>query len=395
MSGQEKIYPMSYPHDVLRIINAMSFNKGRDVRIMGSMALRSQAYAADYDCFEVVKKTENSVEESQRKLVKEFQGIVRAVKKVPNCFITDIKAGSVEEWRVIPEKASIKGNKIVHLDINACRNKIVELENTGILTRAQADSYLEKLNYNMTPEQFVIIKKDIRPNIVRWTADDIERGYKNLKGGKQFTLEEAFTSPVITKLDLIGWVQGNRFAEFSMIYKFYHKGKPLNLHNDDVEQALKENILYYSLENNWFKVAKRMFSYSRFHDDEQMLRKITPLLNSDIGRLYVILSDIKTILMMLEQKANVSKSKIFFELDQIRGRFANIYTVKRFFHLEFQLLKLLESALSETNDNILENVALVQDLDNMANIISNIINESSGEEMKKLGLLPLPKRFQL
>jgi len=395
MDRQEKTFPINYPHDVLRIIDAMSFDKGRNVRVMGSMALRSQAYAADYDCYEVVNRDAEEEEDALKTLAKEFKQIVKKIHQVPTCFITDIKAGSVEEWRVIPDNAYIKGNKILNLDIPACRNKIEQLEKDGILSHETADSYLEKLNLRLTPAQFVIIKKDIRPNIVRWNAAEIEKGYKVLVDKRKFTLEQAFSTPVITKLDLIGWVQGFRFAEFSMIYKFVNKGKALNRHTDDVELALKESILYYSLQDQWFKVAKRMYSYARFHDDESMLRKLTPFLNSDIGRLYVILSDINTILLLLDQNAKVPKTKLYFALDQIRGRFSNVYTLPSFIKLEFKLIMLLESALNNLKEDNVENLGLAQDLNAMANTLSNIINNQAEFEMGKLGLFPIPKKFVL
>ena len=393
MNIPEKTYPLSYPHDVLRIISAMSFSKGRNVRVMGSLGLRSQLYAADYDCFEVVERSDPSDANVLSDFAKEFQSLVKDIQKIPNCIITDIKAGSVEEWRVLPEGISIQGNKILNLDIKKCRRKIEKLERNNILSQREADSYLEQLTESITPEQYVIVKKDIRPHIVRWNAEDVARGYKTLQDKRQFTLEEAFSSPVITKLDLIAWVQGNRFAEFSMIYKFVNQKRALNLHSENVEQALKESILYYSLSNRWFKVAKRMFSYARFHDDVKTLKLLTPFLNSDLGRLYVILSDIETILMMLDADQKVSKAKIFFELDQMRGRFANIYAIPNFLKIEFQVVKLLESALRSSNHSITDNIGLVQDLNNIARLILMILNNESEIELIKLGLLPLPKQF--
>ena len=393
MEHLEKRYPINYPHDVLKIISAMSMNRGRNVRIMGSMALRSQLYAADYDCYETVELYENTEKKALEFLSSEFPNIIKRIQSIPNCFITDIKAGSVKEWQVIPDNAKIENGKVINLNINKCRRKIEQLEKQGVLTQSETDSYLEKLTTNISPAQFVIIKKDIRPNIIRWTPADIEKGYKTLKDGRKYTLDHAFSSQVITKLDLIGWVQGNRFAEFSMIYKFVNRGKPLNLHSDDVEQALKENILYYSITGRWFKVAKRMFSYARFHDDELILKQLTPILNSNIGRLYVILSDIETILLMLDLGEKLPLSKIYFELDQLRGRFANIYSIPDFLDVEFHLINMLEDALKSIKTK--DYIGIVQDLNEIAIILLNIINDGAEQELINNKLLPLHKRFLL
>ena len=51
--GNVKEYPDNYPADAVRILDAMSFGKG--LVLLGSMSLRSQQYAGDYDGFEQVK----------------------------------------------------------------------------------------------------------------------------------------------------------------------------------------------------------------------------------------------------------------------------------------------------------------------------------------------------
>jgi hypothetical protein len=373
----------------------MSFNEGRDVKIMGSMSLRSQLYAADYDCFETVETFESSDKKVLKSLAQKFQKIVKDVLKIPNCFITDIKAGSVEEWRVLPDNIKIKNGKLINYNAQKFKAQVLKLEKEGVIEKDEADSYLEKLTENMTPEQWVIVKKDIRPNIVRWKPADVEKGYKILKNDRKFTLEEAFSSPVIAKLDTIAWVQGSRFAEFSIIYKFLNKGKQLNPYIMNIEQELKESILYYSLSNRWFKVAKRMFSYSRFHDDEKALRELTPFLNSDIGRLYIILSDIQTILELLDRDIELPKTKVVFELDQLRGRFANIYAIPNFLKIEFQVVKLLDNALQSIDRKSFDKIGLVQDLNNIAMLILNIVNNESEVEMIRMGYLPLQKKFLL
>jgi hypothetical protein len=163
----------------------------------------------------------------------------------------------------------------------------------------------------------------------------------------------------------------------------------------DVEQELKESILYYSLSNRWFKVAKRMFSYSRFHDDERALRDLTPILNSDVGRLYIILSDILTIQELLERDIDMPKNKILFELDQLRGRFANIYAIPHFLRIEFQIVKLLNNALQSIHSKKFDKVGLSQDLGNISILLLNIINTETEIELIRIGFLPLQHKYLL
>ena len=43
----KKNYPDGYSSDALEILTKMSFTNGRDLKILGSMSLRSQIYAGD------------------------------------------------------------------------------------------------------------------------------------------------------------------------------------------------------------------------------------------------------------------------------------------------------------------------------------------------------------
>jgi hypothetical protein len=104
MSGITKLkeYPDGYSEDALKILNTMSFSEGKDVKILGSMSLRSQVYAGDYDAYETIK-TKGSKEDALDDLVKKFKQIVKDVQKIPNTYIGDIKSGSIEEWKIIGE----------------------------------------------------------------------------------------------------------------------------------------------------------------------------------------------------------------------------------------------------------------------------------------------------
>ena len=53
----ERKYPSTYPSDAVAILDAMSFSEGDDVKVIGSMSLRSQLYAGDYDADEDVKRS--------------------------------------------------------------------------------------------------------------------------------------------------------------------------------------------------------------------------------------------------------------------------------------------------------------------------------------------------
>jgi len=50
-----KKYPADYSDDVLTVIRAMSFTKGKKVKLVGSYTLRNQIYAGDVDALELMR----------------------------------------------------------------------------------------------------------------------------------------------------------------------------------------------------------------------------------------------------------------------------------------------------------------------------------------------------
>ena len=66
-----KDYPDGFPNESVEILKDMSFTDGKNVVIVGSMALRSQVYAGDYDANELV--TTLSVKE----IVSKFKTIIK------------------------------------------------------------------------------------------------------------------------------------------------------------------------------------------------------------------------------------------------------------------------------------------------------------------------------
>jgi hypothetical protein len=94
----KKAYPEGYPNDAVDLLKSMSFTDGKAVNVVGSMSLRSQVYAGDYDAYEKVsfKGTKTLI---VKRFVNKFKSIIKSLHKFPFTYIGDIKSGSVEEWR--------------------------------------------------------------------------------------------------------------------------------------------------------------------------------------------------------------------------------------------------------------------------------------------------------
>ena len=346
--ARTKSYPENYPSDAMAILDAMSFSGGKDVKVLGSMSLRSQQYAGDYDAYEIVKRT-GKREKVLDDLASEFQHIIKNLRGMPNVYIGDIKAGAIEEWRVIGREAGLVDGKIVGYNAVASKRKIDELYKAKVITEGEKRSADELLKDKPSPEDFLIARKKLKFHIIRWSVPEVLSGSKVLRDGRRFTLQDAFSSPTISKLDTIGMVQNNKYTDFSIIYEFQCDGKVLNPSFEDIGKSLSEDIVFYKNENNPFKVLKREFALAKFRGDDKTIVKLTPILNSDLGRLYSMLSDIGTMIALLEQNHKVPMKNLRYELDQFKSRMANVYALPDFLKAEHTLLGHINSAMKTTS----------------------------------------------
>jgi hypothetical protein len=370
-----KSFPEGFPNDVNDVLKAMSFTNGEKVKLSGSMSLRSQLYAGDYDGVERIE-THGSKLHVVKSLVRKFKNVLKKLKAVPNTYIGDIKSGSIEEWVIIKEPYNYEYSS----------NKLEELYKKGIIDSDQYNHGIKNIKPKITKLEYLGLQRDFRPNIIRWKFNEVMAGYKTLIDGRKYTLEEAFQAPVITKLDVISWVQNNRFTDFSMIYIFRNNGKKLNTVERNTEEALRENIFMLFHEKSYFKMAKRIFSLAKFHKQTAILHKLLPLFNGDAGRIYSLYGDIGTLEDLLDVADDVPYNKIEFELDQFKGRLSNInmdsYIPKE--HHVFNLIGRIVNMRSQTYSKIY----LARVLEEIKKILEKILNAFAKGYLTREGLFP-------
>jgi hypothetical protein len=305
--------------------------------------------------------------------------------RTKDCFIGDIKAGIIKEWEVIPEYAGILNGKVVGYDPINSKNKIAELRENKIITEEEYKYANKILVENPSVNEFVIMKKELRFHLVRWKPYEVLKGFVTLRNGQTYSLEEAFKSPAIVKLDVVAYVENSRFTDFSIIYFFKNKSKPINdVELMDEETALKQDIVFYLASGNYFKVAKRMFSIAKTREDLPVLEKLNEMLNGDLGRLYSIVSDLGTLIYLYENEKSIPAEKVQYELDQFRSRLANIYSINSVG--SDNILKRLLNASSNKKK-------VMKTLYYLLNRFEMVLAKESKKQMNELGLLPVPKNY--
>jgi len=360
----EKEYPTNYPADAVAILDSMSLDgKGKNVVLVGSQALRSQIYAGDYDA-------NDYADGSLDHLASLFSEMVRRLSKM-DVFVGDIKAGVVAEWDVLGD-ARVHNGVVAHYNADTSRSKVLQLRKDGIITPTEEKEYLAVLKSSPTPVDIVIAKNTIKPHIVRWTMKEAIEGKKTLQNGSVYKLQDAFASRGSVKVDVVGWIQNNRYTDFAMIYFLTSNGKklytPINF-----EDEIKESILYYKDKGNYFKVLKREFSLAKFKGETKKMEELSKILNQDLGRIYHILGDIKTLIALFTETQTKPKSlaDVRLEIDQFKARMSNI-ALEPFLAKEHTLLGYINSALKTTSVK-----QLVGILTKMEDILSTLLSSAS------------------
>ena len=315
MALTTKRYPDDYSSDVTDILSAMSF--GDDMYIIGTASLRSILYAGDYDAFETVHVR------SLSDTVQKFKSIIRNLTRMKSIYVGDIKSGAVPEWDILKD-VKLQKDKIVGYDRSNILASLEILKKQGIVNAQEYREARVLLKPILTPGDYFVAKEEIKFHVVRWTPSEVLQGSTTLRDGRSYTLSDAFTSPAVTKVDTISLVMGSRYSEFSVVYEFVKDWQVLNVTPSDIRRSIIESMVSYIHAGNYFKAIKRIFSLARIDGDQKTIDYLKPLLNSDLGRLYIIVSDIDTLLFMLDNYNKLPAETIRFEIDQFINRLSNV-----------------------------------------------------------------------
>ena len=366
----EKEYPTNYPADAVAILDGMSLDgKGKNVELVGSQALRSQIYAGDYDANDFASG-------SLDHLASLFREMVRRISKM-DVFVGDIKAGVVAEWDVLGN-ARVHNGAVMNYNADTSRSKVLQLRKAGIITPTEEREYLAVLKSSPTPTELVIAKNTIKPHVVRWTMKEAIEGKKTLQNGSVYTLQDAFASRGSVKVDVVGWIQNNRYTDFAMLYFLSSNGKKLYT-PVQFEDEIKESILYYTHEGNYFKVLKREFSLAKFKHETKKMEELSEVLNHDLGRIYHVLGDVKTLIALFTETQTKPRSlaDVRLEIDQFKARMSNI-ALEPFLAKEHTLLGYINSALKTTSMK-----QLVGLLTKMEDILTTLLSSLAKKYVKK------------
>ena len=370
----KKEYPLNYQKATQHLINIISFNP-KNVRIQGTMSYRAYRYPSDYDLFESVQVSSIS------NIVKQFQAKVKLLLSLNDVYIGDIKAGEYEPLRIINERAYFKNNKVVGYDFKDTMNRLNQMMDKKFITKKEYSQLKKLIKQKPTKEEWNIMVKNLRLHVLRWSPDDVLKGYKQFNKHR-VTLEEALQTTGLFKLDAIAYIN-NKFSEFSIIYDLRMGKKRLNNFKININEDLKANINQLQDNKQYFKMLKRILSLMRVKmktlksdNDKAILSKeieaITDVLNGELGILNSVANDIEIILQILENEKNTPTITIKEQIDNFIYRLSNIYKTQQYLNNEDGIIKRIHSALESTTKAKLE-----KQLKHIRDELLNILNQNA------------------
>lgn len=350
-----------FSNDVIDIIKKMSFNIN-NVKIAGTMKNRKLLYASDYDLYENVNS--NSIDN----IVSQFQKIIINLLNTDLCYIGDIKAGVIENFRVLSESYE-------NYDAITSKNKLDYIYNLGLVKKEDYNSISKMLKNKISIKDYFILEDFLKYHIVRWKPKEILNGYKIIVGNKYF-LKDALNTDSLFKLDVIALTENNKFTEFSIIYELKINNKSINKPIRNIEESLKEDIQKLSINKKYYKMAKRIASLYRFKNKDTSI--LDNLFNSNLGIVSLIISDIETLQYLLENEDVLPTKRIQFEIDLFKPRLSNVDILSD--PLRNKILSTINNLLTK---NKIDKKLYFLKLDKIKSILSKILNLNTKKYLQK------------
>lgn len=296
------------------VIKKLSLSKTTNV--LGSYRLKSQLYPSDIDLYSSVKSTPHDIQTK-------IQKITRDILNDDTIYFTDCKLGLNLDLKIIDDSSYIHNGVLYRYDYKHSMMRLEEVKHK--ITKEQYFMAKRLLKPKPNQKQLNEINKKLRFHLLRWSPNEILRGYKMVPGDtkdRKYTLAMGFKSPALFKIDVIALIN-DKYTDVTCIYDLRTKtNRRINKHALTTEQQIYQDIEKFKLAKQYFRVLKRQFALSKYkykYNKNSLTKRISlakqigqlhKLLNSDLGRLYQIANMVDVTLSLADSYEHVSVDKI-------------------------------------------------------------------------------------
>ena len=304
--------------------------KGK-VKLVGSNQRRGMLFVSDYDILTELKGRAAT-------LAKHFQNVMKQI---------DTKL-----YYLIDFKSGLDKRLVYNFD----EDDLTEYLKSPLIPK----SYKKKILDSKGEERVKLIRDLF---ILRWTRDDIIKGFIKLIDGTKYNLTEALQDDTVIKLDIIIPI-GDRFAEVSEMYIF----RQTTDDNKSIIQSLADDIEKYRY-NNSMKALKRLYSIISLESpNDKRLPKLEAFFNSEYGLLNKVANDMD-VLLLLTEKHNIPFDKIVSNVQMLKENLAltsvaskrkilmlNKITIKNYREIINKMIEYLRGLINEPAKQLLRSL---------------------------------------
>lgn len=153
---------------------------------------------------------------------------------------------------------------------------------------------------------------------IRWKYNDMKKGYKIIEDKKIYFITCLYQKSTI-KLDVLYIDDEGRIHEISENY--YITIGERSTFNKSTKKEISTNLLidfkdlFYN-KKNYYKALKRLYSYYKINTHNTKIDKLIKFFNSDVGYHSKLISDLKSVILLIEQNfRKVNKAIIYNNID--------------------------------------------------------------------------------
>jgi hypothetical protein len=388
--------------DIKKQLSIYTVDKqNNDTTLIGSMSYKT-SNASDVDNYEIIEKP------SKKQVIDFFKvNLLRVsndIYKLKKQYFLEVKMGLDHLYSDI--------------DIGNCQNDVYNVSNDFFIKMQYYNKFgfINDTEYEIIKNterkgikqrhqiDFEIIQLLIRKrSVLRWSIDELNAGYKKLvnqlRQEYKYSIEDALVEKSPVNIEGVFIDDENYYKEcsnfFDIRYEQNDKIMSLNLNEAMIYDSYnyrKDNLLqsvysliHSKLSPNIMKSCKRLFSYGKLTKNILLLEKVYPIINSQLGKTYLLMSKLKTCMKIatLNNGEKINKDAFYHSIDKVRFDLDELI----FIHYDFSdITHILDMILvSDINDE------LVNMLDNVLKSLMNFINNQTQIKMELVGLYPLPK----
>lgn len=384
---------------VIYAINKYDGDDLDNMKLIGSMSYKT-SYASDVDFYEIITKLNRDrlIDFFKERIVKIANDLYEDNKQ----YFGEVKMGLDKLYDIFIGNCA---NDVYNMD-NAFQMKINYLYAHKLLNSEEYDIIKNIINKRDKKQiDYEIIKYILRKRyILRWSLNDLNNGYKMLRDKYnikyKYYIKDALKDK--TKINIEGiYINSEGYYQDCSNYfdlRYIDKSgreRNVDLSNDRIynsqevkKRDLLENVytlMNSKLQKNIMKACKRLFSYGRLTKDIYLLERVYPIINSEIGKLYYLMSKLKTCAKILESPEPINEPALRHTFEKIR------------FILD-EIINYNVDNIKETIDDILlgeiANKKHIKVIDALNQMVIEFINNVVLRKMKENNIFPLPDIYQ-